>query len=99
MISIQRILEVGSVKNYMKSFVFGIGQPSFFCRVSETVCVLIHELLTWKRGYKVVTRRIMAVRSKYSELPGIVSSFKSQSLIILPLNGNFTKLILHLDNC
>lgn len=66
--------------------------------VSETICVHIHEVPTWKRGYKVVTRRNMAVRSKYSELPGIVSSFKPQCLIILPFNGEYTQLILRLHN-
>lgn len=65
----------------------------------ETICVDIHDLPNPKRGYKVATRRIMAVRSKYSELPGIVSSFKRQYLIISPLNGKFNQTILHLDNC
>ena len=66
---------------------------------SETVCVLIYEVPTRKWGCKVLARRIMAVRSKYSELPGIVSSFKPQYFIISPLYGEITQLILHLDNC
>ena len=93
MISMQRILE---------KFCFWPcrANPYLLARffwVSETGSVLVHEDSTRKRGCKVVTR-IMAVRSKYSELPGIVSSFKPQYLIIPLLNGEFTQLILYLDN-